>query len=288
MVSHLAIIYSLAVYPIYEPTVISKNDTQVFLRKNSGGSFVLVCETRGGYDTELYWELPNTANRVQVVFEEEDNSSYFHDRNVSVEVFGISINDTVNYTRTYYTELEVHIEEAGAGLGVYKCVVRYRTVTGWEEMEIPTNVTLHEETVPTRAGYTPSTSSTHVITSSSTSSISAMYLSSVTVLPTSSSESQTRIGFSPTSLVTSLLLVVLLILIVVASIGVIMFIKYRSSGGNKPFSRQSSYLFRSKSSSTSHRGSLDTVNTLFFMDNKEIPRDRIEFVNKIGMNLWSR
>ena len=243
-----------------------------------------------GYDTELYWEFPHTTNRVQVVFEEGDNTSYCidcRDRNVSVDIFGISIDDAVNYTRTYYTELEVHREDPDAGLGVYKCIVRYRTATDWREMEIPTNVALHEETVPTH-GYNPSTSSSNVIISTSAvSSIPAMYLSSIVVMPTISSEVQSRIGFSSTSLVTSILLVVLLIIIVMALIGVIMFFKYHSSEHNKPFSRQSSYLFRSKSSPASHRSSLDTVNTLFFMDSKEIPRDRIEFINKIGMNLWS-
>ena len=294
------------VHPVYDPLIINRNESEVYTNKNDD-SFLLVCEVEAGIDTEVYWRLPN-GNIPKIDFSADYNQSCDNCNESFLTVFGIN-KETDEYKIKYYRELVVG--DAASSFGVYQCVIKYNMRGEEVKYKFIETTVLHRHTRPDGTVITAATTNTAAIitntrtttgintgASISSSIVTTIFVSATSVIkspiaPTVNRPNNNR-GDNDGSVLLVFLLGIfaaaLLVLFVICITYAVFVVKRRHASQHgsdvkndkELFSRHNnSYIFKDRKPCGSVFPST-AVNNMFFIENKEIPREKIEFISKIG------
>lgn len=308
----------IIVYPIYEPVLKTYNDSSIVINQ-SYNQFSLICEVVAGFDTKVYWVLPNKEIDPEVIFVtdlDEENACDSDCYNNSTS-YVISINTVLNsttHTMLFYRKLTVFrntdetSSDSTVNSGKYKCVAEYNMTGEVKYKTVQTQVTILEPTtiLPLSSSDTTSTATLEPSQSQTaeTSSRSSVHHSSLTDhtsyshTPTSV-PSASSIGSSADSLMTDNFVIMLsiivsgiILLVVVVFFVLLAFVIHKryhcdstanvlytdSLPSKGSFIRDNSVIMKDPSTKGSSRPS-GFKNPL---SEREIDREKIEFVNKIG------
>ena len=244
----------------------------------------LTCQVESGINTNVYWKLPNGEIPKTSYLSDNESCDSECEEGRSV-VIGRNSSGNDEFKRVFYRELLLRPSWNGSDIsGLYKCVIVYGSAgSGMHQEEVEKTVIVNVATT-TNAG--PSTTPSTIPTFGSS---ELLIISSVTPPPLDPIGRSTRDVISHEAFIVLIVFGAVIIVAILVTGGLIivnrcqMFnMKLDMMKRNSGVRRQGSGLFRDTKEKSVFKLPITVVNTLFFLENKEIPRDKITYISRIG------